>query len=87
MAAQLVLGELHSVQRLVNALAKRLEEARSRMGSDPGQQSQSGSGLTSGVPGAQVQAFSATTLVQLEGDLRTRLRVLCKETVDVLRKR
>ncbi|KAK4040409.1 aflatoxin regulatory protein-domain-containing protein [Parachaetomium inaequale] len=85
MAAQLVLGELHRVQRLVNALSKRLEGARLRVGSDSGRQAQPGSGSASGSVGARAPGFSAATFFQLEGDLRTRLRVLCKETEDVLR--
>jgi hypothetical protein len=70
MAAQLVLSELHRVQRLVNLLSKRLK------GADEEDKLSNGE-ITS--------PFPATMLNQLETDLRKRLRGLSLEIVDTLR--
>jgi hypothetical protein len=73
MAAQLVLSELHRVQRLVNELSQRLKAA-------DGQDS-----IRDG-DGDITYPFSATMLNQLEVDLRKRLRALSLEIVDTLRR-
>jgi hypothetical protein len=100
MAAQLVLSELHRVQRLVNALAERLESVRVRTaglsgfsGFRSGEGVEVGSGVRAGVDGklgvvkgARTPPLSVPTFCQLEGDLRKRLRVLSSETIDVLRR-
>ncbi len=109
MAAQLVLSELHRVQRLVNALARRLEGVRVRtaalggrsassvslasagmgMGSVSGNASVSGAGSDSGgemVGKGRAAPVSEQTFCLLEEDLRKRLRVLSRETIDVLRR-
>ncbi|KAG7284356.1 hypothetical protein NEMBOFW57_010729 [Staphylotrichum longicolle] len=97
MAAQLVLSELHRVQRLVNALSKRLESIRLRAGRTAGSSASSsglgsvrggdGGGGVAGVVGvARAPPFSVPTFCQLEEDLRKRLRVLSSETIDVLRR-
>jgi hypothetical protein len=80
MAAQRVLSELHRVQRLVNALAERLESVRVRAAGF------SGVGFGSGVGAARTPPFSVPTFCLLEEDLRKRLRVLSSETIDVLRR-
>ncbi|KIM94478.1 hypothetical protein OIDMADRAFT_76913, partial [Oidiodendron maius Zn] len=68
-AAQLVLGELHHVQRLVAQLSSRLKVV--------GSQSVHEDNITS--------PFSAAVLDQLAADLRKRLRTLSLEIVDTLR--
>jgi hypothetical protein len=69
MAAQLVLSQLHLVQRLVNELSIRLKAADD-------QEVARGGHLASPI--------SATMLSQLEVDLRKRLRALSLEIVDIL---
>ncbi|KAL2128593.1 hypothetical protein VTI74DRAFT_8960 [Chaetomium olivicolor] len=92
MAAQLVLSELHRVQRLVNALSKRLESIRLRAGRATFSGSSSGASSVGGASGVGVEGvartppFSVPTFCQLEEDLRKRLRVLSSETIDVLRR-
>lgn len=54
MAAQLVLSELHRVQRLVNALAKRLESVRLRAAG--GAECESGFSAVSGSPGMSISS-------------------------------
>jgi hypothetical protein len=71
MAAQLVLSELHRVQRLVNQLSSRLKAA---------------DGQDAAREGDIASPFSATMLNQLEADLRKRLRALSLEIVDMLRR-
>ncbi|KAL4924614.1 Zn(II)2Cys6 transcription factor [Aspergillus undulatus] len=58
MAAQLVLSELHQVQRLVNVLASRLERIR----------------------------LSRSAFLQLDDDLRKRLRSVSSEMIELLRR-
>ena len=70
MAAQLVLGELHHVQRLVTQLSSRLKVV--------GSQGVHEDNITS--------PFSAAMLNQLAADLRSRLRTLSLEIVDTLRR-
>ncbi|KAK4234865.1 aflatoxin regulatory protein-domain-containing protein [Achaetomium macrosporum] len=94
MAAQLVLSELHRVQRLVNALSTRLESVRLRAGQAARSGSSSGSssvgeagdlqGLEFG--GARAPPLSVPTFCQLEEDLRKRLRLLSAEIIDALRR-
>ena len=102
MAAQLVLSELHRVQRLVNVLSQRLKGHITRAGGSHSGSSADGSGgVGPGTPsGSSVDgsdAFSArdrdltfpfppTVLQQLEVDLRRRLRGLSAEIVDMLRR-
>lgn len=85
MAAQLVLSELHRVQRLINLLSKRLK----------GHGTCNGAVVTSNTAadgqdtlsdGESTLPFSATMLDQLEADLRKRLRALSSEIVDMLRR-
>lgn len=89
MAAQLVLSELHRVQRLVNSLAKRLESIRVRNCNLPSPSSASSS---YGDPGdiqtvdAKVTPLSVPTFSQLETDLRKRLRMVSSETIEILRR-
>ena len=103
MAAQLVLSELHRVQRLVNALAGRLEGVRVRSAALGSRRSASsvslasagllgvgsaacgGNGSASGGAG-RAAPVSEQTFCLLEEDLRKRLRVLSRETIDVLRR-
>ncbi|KAG7287774.1 hypothetical protein NEMBOFW57_007289 [Staphylotrichum longicolle] len=74
MAAQLVLSELHRVQRLVNVLGSRLKQGPEGGGRN------SGSGNPGGTP-----VFSPAWFGQLETDLRKRVRSLSLEIVDMLR--
>nr|ANM86414.1 putative C6 transcription factor [Cladonia uncialis subsp. uncialis]AUW31248.1 putative C6 transcription factor [Cladonia uncialis subsp. uncialis] len=81
-AAQLVLSELHRVQRLVNILAQRLKLYGTG----------SGMGTPNGTADAEdafeektTSAFSATMMDQLEADLRKRLRSLSLDIVEMLR--
>ncbi len=76
MAAQLVLSELHRVQRLVNILGSRLQQQHQH-------QNKAGS-LSSGVGGLEGAFFSPVWFGQLEGDLRGRVRGLSLEIVDML---
>lgn len=89
MAAQLVLSELHRVQRLVNSLSKRLESIRLRSCSLPSPSSASSNCGDSGdsqIMDAKVSPLSAPTFSQLETDLRKRLRMVSSETIDILRR-
>ncbi|KAL5341615.1 aflatoxin regulatory protein-domain-containing protein [Aspergillus crustosus] len=77
MAAQLVLSELHRVQRLVNTLFQRLRDHSSR------------EELLAGTVGSGVGQDSVLPLQLLDklaGDLGTRLRGLSSEIVDRLRR-
>jgi hypothetical protein len=75
MCAQLVLSELHRVQRLVELLSKRLESARGR------------SDDTAGINSNDMceETISAPIFVQLEADLRRRLLAVSRETMEILR--
>ncbi|KAL5356065.1 aflatoxin regulatory protein-domain-containing protein [Aspergillus floccosus] len=102
MAAQLVLSELHRVQRLVNVLSQRLKSHTARGGSSNSSHSADGSGgAGAGTPsGSSVDGsdpfsdrdrdltfpFPPSVLEQLEVDLRRRLRGLSAEIVDMLRR-
>jgi hypothetical protein len=89
MAAQLVLSELHRVQRLVNLLSKRLEDIRLRNGGLSGSSSGTSSVADSGdvqVGRTSASSLSGPTFYQLEADLRKRLRAVSSETIDILRR-
>ena len=89
MAAQLVLSELHRVQRLVNSISKRLESIRVRNCSLPSPSSASscyGDSGDSTIGDGKVTPLSAPTFSQLETDLRKRLRMVSSETIDILRR-
>ena len=78
MAAQLILSELHRVQRLVNLLSQRLKgQAMANSAAD---------GKDTPSDGESTSPFSAVMLDQLEADLRKRLRALSLEIVDMLRR-
>lgn len=87
-AAQLVLGELHLVQRLVNQLSPRLRGAGdSAIRGVPGPElelwgRQRAVGGYDGVPAAP---FSAATLGQMESDVRRSLSRLSSEIISGLR--
>ncbi|KAL2864648.1 aflatoxin regulatory protein-domain-containing protein [Aspergillus lucknowensis] len=80
MAAQLVLSELHRVQRLVNTLSQRLKDQAERDGLT--------NLTTSGVNGTMGHdsVLPGRLSVQLAADLRTRLRGLSGEIVERLRR-
>jgi hypothetical protein len=86
MAAQLVLSELHRVQRLVNILSQRLKtEGARESGTDtPGSTSADGSGVSLDSQCSRFP-FPVTMLDQAESDLRKRLRRLSAEIVEMLR--
>ena len=85
MAAQLVLSELHRVQRFVNQLSQRLKGHQSH---------KAGFATPDSVPpfsdafsdGESTLPFSPNMFDQLEADLRKRLRALSVEIVDMLRR-
>lgn len=82
MAAQLVLSELHRVQRLVNLLSQRLKGHGVRNGAV----GLSKNTIDGQSDGQCTPPFSATMLDHLEADLRKRLRALTMEIVDMLRR-
>lgn len=82
MAAQLVLSELHRVQRLVNQLSVKLKLQAAKNTPMAGTRSSSGCG---DADGDAMSPFSTGMLDQLAGDLRKRLRVLSLEVVQGLR--
>ena len=92
MAAQLVLSELHRVQRLVNLLSQRLESVRLRNHvASSGSSSSLDSIAEDSVVGVSLSStagspLSSPTFDQLEADLRKRLRAVSFETIDVLRR-
>ncbi|KAK4609271.1 Dothistromin biosynthesis regulatory protein aflR [Fulvia fulva] len=93
MAAQLVLSELHRVQRLINLLSQRLESVRLRnhVASSGSSASLESIGEDSVVGGVSLSStagspLSSPTFDQLEADLRKRLRAVSFETIDVLRR-
>ncbi|KAK5008813.1 hypothetical protein LTR28_003475 [Elasticomyces elasticus] len=84
MRAQLVLSELHRVQRLVELLSKRLGGVRSRLDA----MSRPTSSEVEG-PGKMDEAMSpmsASIFVQLEANLRKRLRAVSRDTMNILHK-
>ncbi|KAH8589384.1 aflatoxin regulatory protein-domain-containing protein [Bisporella sp. PMI_857] len=83
MAAQLVLGELHRVQRLVNQLSAKLklQSAKNNSGADtPNSLGYDNSEIEPALP------LSAAMLDQLESDMRKRLRGLSLDIVECLRR-
>ncbi|KAL8747706.1 MAG: hypothetical protein Q9190_000447 [Brigantiaea leucoxantha] len=85
MAAQLVLSELHRVQRLLNQLSQRLKTHGSRKRGLETPDSVA-DGLAALSDGEVASAFSASMMDQIEMDLRKRLRTLSLEIVDTLRR-
>ena len=79
--AQLVLGELHRVVRIVDTLSKRMGEGHGRQGSSSS--SNSGSSSQSGGGGYDI---SASCFAQLENDLRKHLKALTNDAMAVLRR-
>ena len=77
MVAQLVLGELHRVQRLISQITTRLDEIKGKTGLTTAGGNHEGEFLT-GSP------LSASILCQLGVDLKERLRTLSLEIVDLL---
>ena len=91
--AQLVLGELHRVVRIVDTLSKRIREGPGRRGSSSsGSSSQSSDGKGSEVGGGGLQGgpggydISASCFAQLENDLRKHLKAVTNDTMAILRK-
>ncbi|KAL5333311.1 aflatoxin regulatory protein-domain-containing protein [Aspergillus crustosus] len=89
MVAQLVLGELHGVQRLVNALSSRVEsfQLRDCHCSASLYRARGSVGTIENALAAAVQSspLSSSTFSHLEGDLRNRLRAISAETIEMLR--
>ena len=83
MAAQLVLSELHRVQSLVNQLSAKLKAQAAKDDGATDTPNDSGGEETDSRP---TLPLSAVTMVQLETDLRKRLRALSSEIVKELRK-
>ena len=80
MARQLVLSELHRVQRLLNQLSAKLKAQAAKSGADtPNSLSDGNSDSEAALP------LSKLMLDQLEVDLRKRLRALSLEIVEGLR--
>ena len=85
MAAQLVLSELHRVQRLMNQLSQKLKAHGTTNGA-VGMPNSAVDGQISLWDGEITSTFSAKTLDQLEADLRKHLRTLSLEIVGMLRR-
>lgn len=77
--AQLVLGELHRVVRLVEMLSKRFEEYRRNTDVSMGGSDDHDRG------GGKEECISTSVFVQLEADLRKHLRAVTKDTMTILR--
>lgn len=86
-AAQLVLSELHRVQRLVNQLSPRLKRSREgeRRGAEPGLELWGRQNMPMGYERGPTASFSATTLGQMESDVRKSLSALSSEIINGLR--
>ena len=92
--AQLVLGELHRVVRIVDTLSKRMREGQGRQGnsSSGSSSSQSGRGKAPEVGAGGIQGgpggydISASCFAQLENDLRKHLKAVTNDTMAVLRR-
>lgn len=85
MVAQLVLSELHRVQRLVNLLSQRLKEHKIR-NDGVNTPNSAADGQIPLTYTENMSPFSAAILDQLELDLRKRLRTLSLEIIDMLRR-
>lgn len=83
MAAQLVLSELHRVQRLVNQLSTKLKMQTAKNG---GMVNTPISSASENADSETTSSLSAVMLDQLEVDLRKRLRTLSLEIVEGLRR-
>lgn len=82
MAMQLVLSELHHVQRLLNQLSTKLKVQAAR----DGEGTDMPNGMSSGVKGCETSLrLSAVMVDQFELELRKRLRALSSEIVQRLR--
>ena len=87
MTAQLVLSELHRVQRFVNQLSQRLKTHTMRGGPVRSPTSPTDTTFQNAFPDKEsLLPFSASMFDQLEADLRKRLRSLSLEIVDMLRR-
>lgn len=91
--AQLVLGELHRVVRIVDALSKRMREGQGRRSNSSSESSsQSGGGKGSEVGDGGLQGgpgghqISASCFAQLENDLRKHLKAVTNDTMSILRR-
>ena len=89
--AQLVLGEVHRVVRIVDTLSKRMREGHGRLGGTNRSRSLSRSGGSKGP--AEVNAYgpggydiSESCFAQLENDLRKHLKAVTNDTMAVLRR-
>lgn len=95
MAAQQVLSELHRVRRLVNVLARKLNDIRLRAArkSEDGEAGKASRGSNGcgdpreeSVAVTRTSPLSAPTFVQLEKDLRGRMRAVSSKTINFLRR-
>lgn len=91
--AQLVLGELHRVVRLVVTLSKRMRGGQGRRGSSSsglssqtsgGKSSEISGGGSHGAPGGY--EISESCFAQLENDLRKHLKAVTNDTMAILRR-
>ncbi|KAG6027022.1 hypothetical protein E4U41_001082 [Claviceps citrina] len=91
LSAQLVLGELHMVQQLVNRLSFRLRNSLDRQTTDDGLGSEKGTGTPKYRAGSfddgpdMASFFSAATLSQMDHDLRKGLVTLSSNIINTLR--
>ena len=86
--AQLVLGELHRVQRLANQLSSTLKRSTEGDGGKPGTVLEILGGYNDGMDDngtSMVPSFSASTLGQVESDVRKSLRSLSADIIKGLR--
>ena len=85
MAAQLILSQLHRVQRVVNQLSPKLKSQRTtrKDGSTVDSQVSLAGQMSGG--GTMTSPLAAPTLDHIEADLRKRLRGLSIEIIDMLR--
>lgn len=86
-AAHLVLSELHRVQRLVNQLSPRLKRSKEaeRRNMEPGLELWGRQKVATGFDYGTAAPFSATTLGQMESDVRKSLSALSSEIINGLR--
>ncbi|KAI0126595.1 hypothetical protein BJ170DRAFT_412577 [Xylariales sp. AK1849] len=89
-AAQLVLGELHRVQRLANQLSSKFKRSTEGDGGKPGAVLQILGGHDNGIDdsgNSMVASFSASTLGLVESDVRQSLRSLSGNIIKGLRQK
>lgn len=86
-AAQLVLSELHRVQRLVNQLSPKLRRPKEaeRRSLEPDLELWGRQNMSRGYGRGSASPFSATTLGQMETDVRKSLSALSSEIINGLR--